>query len=269
MDKKNWVTENIVVVAPVEYPGAVQYEDARSAAFYAMGIAVKENTPVTLVVPGRYLASTYTAITEAWFQKANVIVIAVYEKVSEVKTAWMDRCVVQTGTYGPDENEAFLQALEHAKGAYGPVLLNRVGAVPAEQPVDYSRILAVLSKVADGKEILAYYAQNCEDLPVRQILAEDKYGVLSRYIGMSAVKDVGILLCPARCVLLDANIFRNRYANANMKIILVDEEEKLKKLDFAQWISGNGWECRCEEKTSEEACSWLLEQTRQAVLIIS
>ena len=154
---ETWVTEDTVTVAPITYPGATQYQDARSAAFYAMGIAIKKRCSVTLVVPGQYLTSTYTAITEAWFQKANVIVIALFDKASDVKTVWMDRCVVQTGTYGADEEPAFLQALEQARCAQGPVLLNRIGFCCEEQSVDYSHILNALKSVAPDQKVMAYF----------------------------------------------------------------------------------------------------------------
>ncbi len=39
---------------------------------------MKEKTTVGLALPGAYLASTYTAITEAWFQKVNVVVFAFF-----------------------------------------------------------------------------------------------------------------------------------------------------------------------------------------------
>lgn len=263
-----WITGDVITVTPVELPGAKQYQDARSAAFYALGIAVKKSQPVTLVVPGHYLSSTYTAITEAWFQKANVIVIALFEKVSEVKTAWMDRCVLQTATFGAEEAASFAEALEAARGIPGPALFNLTGTAPAETPVDYSTVLASLRKAAPDAKVWAYHPLKTGDTNLEAVAAQDKYGVLSRYIGMSGVKNVGILICPARCALLDINIFRTRYANQNMKIILLDEDRQLAELNVAQWVQSNGWACLTADDADTDSCRWLLAQQRQAVLMI-
>lgn len=265
---EQWMTGDVVTVAPVEFIGAKLYNDARSAAFYALGIAVKKCQPVILVVPGQYLVSTYTAITEAWFQKANVIVVALFDKVSEVKTAWMDRCVLRTVTYGTDEQAAFGEALNEVRGIPGPILLNLVGCSLEEAPVDYSPVVNALRTVAADTTIWAYHPKNKDDKALIAVPSKDKYGVLSKYIGMSAVANAGILLCPARCALLDMNIFRTRYANANMKIILLDEDGKLEGLNVDRWVISNGWECLETNAADKTACKWLISQQRQAVLII-
>lgn len=85
----------LITVAPICIDDAENYQDSRSAVFYAMGQAIKEKRTVGVFVPGAYLPSAYTALTEAWFQKANIIVVAFYDKVSEVKTTWADRCVLK------------------------------------------------------------------------------------------------------------------------------------------------------------------------------
>ena len=71
-----------ITVFPIKVEGSVaEYQDARSAAFFAMGMSIKQKDPITLLLPGEYLTNIYTAITEAWFQKAEVIVYAFYKKV--------------------------------------------------------------------------------------------------------------------------------------------------------------------------------------------
>lgn len=262
------ISGDVVTAAPVELPGGVSYHDARSAAFYALGVAVKKRQPVTLVVPGQYLPSTYTAITEAWFQKANVIVLALFEKVSDVKTAWIDRCVLHSTSFGAEEQAAFQKELEAARGLHGPVLFNLVGACAEEPPVDYSVVLPTLRTIAADAGVWAYHPKCTDDVHLRPISARDKYGVISKYIGMSAVADAGILLCPARCALLDMNIFRTRYANGNMKIILLDEDGKLNDLHVVQWAESNGWECLQTGTADVDACKWLVSRKRQAVMIV-
>lgn len=263
-----YVTGDVVSVAPAELPGAKQYRDARSAAFYAMGMAVKTCRSVTLVVSGNDLPSTYTAITEAWFQKANVIVVALFDKVSEVKTAWMDRCVLQTATFGADEQTAFEEIMASVRGIPGPVLINLTGFPLEEKAVDYDAVMQAIRAADPAVNVTAYFpkAQCVEG--ITPVFAKDKYGLLSKYMGMSVVKDVGVLLCPAQCALLDMNIFRTRYANGNMKIVLLDENGAMDELQVAQWITGNGWDYLESRGAEETGAKWLLSQQRQAVWMI-
>lgn len=263
-----WMTGDVVAVTPVELPGARQYRDARSAAFYAMGTAVKTCQPVTLVVPGHDLVSTYTAITEAWFQKANVIVVALFDRVSEVKTVWMDRCVLWTATFGADEQASFGEMMTSVRGLPGPVLINLTGFALEEKTIDYSAVLEALC-IADPNVKMTAYCPNVQGSEnVKVVSAKDKYGLISKYVGMSVAKDAGVLLCPAQCALLDMNIFRTRYANGNMKIVLLDENGTLDDLHVAQWISGNGWEYLESDGAEVAGAKWLLSQQRQAVWMI-
>ena len=263
-----WITGDAVAVTPVELPGAKQYRDARSAAFFAMGTAVKTCRSVTLVVSGHDLPSTYTAITEAWFQKANVIVVALFDKVSEVKTSWMDRCVLQTATFGEDEQGSFGKMMASARGLPGPVLINLTRFRLEEKPIDYSAVTQALCAADPGVKMTAYYPETQAGENITAVPAKDKYGLISKYVGMSVAKDVGVLLCPAQCALLDMNIFRTRYANENMKIVLLDENGALDELYVAQWITGNGWDYLESDGAENAGAKWLLSRQRQAVWMI-
>lgn len=262
------IVGNAITVAPIDLPGAKQYRDARSAAFYAMGSAVKASAPVTLVVLGDDLPSTYTAITEAWFQKANVIVIALFDKVSEVKTAWMDRCVLQTVTYGTDEQAAFREALNASLGLPGPVLINLTGHARCRSKIDYTSVISSLRSIKSDVKITAYCPRTSDAENVTAVPVQNKYGLLSKYIGMSVIEDIGVLLCPAQCALLDISIFRTRYTNSNMKIVLLDEQNRLDNLQVAHWISENGWDFLVSNRADSAGAKWLLSRQRQAVWMI-
>lgn len=265
---ERWITEDTVTVAPITYPGATQYHDARSAAFYALGIALKKNVPVTLIIPGQYLSNTYTAITEAWFQKANIIVIALFEKVSEVKTFWMDRCVLQSATFGHDEQTSFEKMLKSARGLPGPVLFNLIGYSQQEEVIDYTAVITALLSLCPPLKITAYHPNNPQNENITAVPRENKYGLISKYIGMSTLKDTGVLLCPAECALLDMNVFRTRYANSNMKIVLLDEKGLLDDLNIPQWITENGWLYFATDGAEMSGAEWLLSQQQQAVWMI-
>lgn len=239
-----------VSVTPMEYRiskncESIRMEDARSAAFYALGVAIKTNSTVVLMVPGEYISSTYTAVTEAWFQKARLVVVAVYQRVSEVKTAWMDRCILDQLICRSDELAQYNHLIPKMLQKKGPILINLIDNNPVHTGIDYTQVLSVLKSVADSKtEIICYntkmnFGEN--DFSVHVIDKKHKYGVLSKYIGGAAVTDMGILCCTADCVLVDVNIFRTRYANKNMKIVVVDKEDELKRNHIDQWIKSNDW----------------------------
>ena len=254
-----------VTVAPIKIQNsAAQYQDARSAAFFAMGMSIKEKEPVTLLLPGEYLTSAYTAITEAWFQKAEMIIYAFYKEVSDVNTNWADRCA-KTMTVHIDEYDEKSDEISVYYHMHGPILINVVGIDLEEPQVDYSAVMIAISEIDKSAEFLCYNGK--DRAGISNIKTEHKYGVLSKYIGMSNVKRVGYLLCNTDCMLVDINIFRTRYANGNMKMVALDDGQ-LKENQIDQWIISNGWDCKRVEQMNSEAAKWLKEQTVQAVLII-
>lgn len=255
----------LVAVAPICIDGAENYQDSRSAVFYGMGQAIKEKRTVGVFVSGAYLSSAYTALTEAWFQKANVIVVAFYDKVSEVKTAWADRCVLKNITVDISEISEHTDILRDCCNLNGPVLINIVGIKMVDNPVDYSNWVNAIHNIDKDKKIVCY--NSTENTGVINVISKDKYGIISKYIGMSVAMDAGVLLCTSDCFLLDANVFRTRYANSNMKIVFLDNG-KLEELDAEKWFESNGWKFRVVGGTEYGIVKWLLAQKQQAVLIV-
>lgn len=254
-----------VTVLPIKIEHSIaEYHDARSAAFFAMGMSIKEREPITLLLPGEYLTNVYTALTEAWFQKAEMIVYAFHKKVSDVKTSWAHRCA-KTITIHIDEYEEKADEITAYHHMHGPVLINVVGIDLEEPQIDYSAEITAISEVDKLAKFLCY---NSKELTVvSNIKAEYKYGVLSKYIGMSITKNVGYLLCNSNCMLVDVNVFRTRYANGNMKIVVLDDG-LLKENQIDKWIISNGWKCKRTEQMNHEAAKWLKDQNVQAILII-
>lgn len=257
--------EKVVTVVPIKMEDSVaMYQDARSAAFFAMGMAIKDKEPVILLIPGEYLANAYTAMTEAWFQKAEIIIYAFYDNVSDVNTSWADRCA-KTITIHIDEYENWGDRIKSYYHKYGPLLINVIGVNIQKSQIDYTSIVEAISKRDKDAKFLCYNSQNQSDID--SIKTEYKYGILSKYVGMSVAKKVGYLICNAECILVDVNIFRVRYANENMKIVVLDDGN-LKNNQIDQWIISNGWKCKRVEKMDSVAVEWLKEQTVQAVLLI-
>ena len=257
----------LVEVAPISTDVHIekkQYADARSAAFYAMGKAIKTHESVIVLVSGAFLSNVYTALTEAWFQKVNVIVIALFDKISDVKTVWMERCVVKAMTTTTDDFEEIEKFLQESKRCKGPVLLNLIRGDCLIEKYDYSKVIDMLEKKCGNKSSM--YCFNGDIGSVNNIDYKNKYGVLSKYIGMSVVKDCGYLLCTSDCVLVDSNIFRTRYANSNMKIIIFDQGD-LNENNIALWIKSNGWDCRVVDSIDENSIDWFVMNNKQSVLI--
>ena len=149
-----------------------------------------------------------------------------------------------------------------------PLLLNLVGVQEAdlnEPETDYQDVMGAIWNADPSATFICYNSADPEEQ--RKIESPYKYGTLSRYIGMSVAASAGYLLCTADCVLVDANIFRTRYANGNMKIVILDDG-RLKKNRVDSWISSNGWNLRRIQKMDEDSAVWLRNQTCQAVLII-
>lgn len=272
----NWIINNkeffqkkIVTVSPIKLNNkfdVVQYRDARSAAFYAMGVAIKRNSRVFLLVPGQYISNIYTAVTEAWFQKADITVVAFYDKISSVNTKWMDRCLQMNATYGSDENEAICKYLRKSESIKGPILLSIVGYKVKEQLLDYSNIVNVIKSVDYSQMPIMCYNSYEETDFIKPINELHKYGIISKYVGMSIAKNQGYLLCNIECLLVDINIFRTRYANKNMKIIVIDDTNKMNCIE--SWIKSNNWLCKRVKEFDIESANWFISTDRQTVLIV-
>lgn len=255
------IIENIVIVKPFEFCNKKEniIEDARSAAFYALGMALRKKETVVLFVPGEYITNVYTAITEAWFQKANIIVVSIFDKTSEVKTSWMDRCVIESLTASIDEKDLISDFIRENIGVKGPVLLNLIDNNVNYLNKDYSDLLNYLAE----HKVITYNALFGEKS--ENIQRKYKYGVISKYIGMSTVENCGILICTCDCVLVDTNVFRTRYANSNMKIIILDDG-RLYSNNFDKWLSSNNWDCKITDNYAD--VSWLLKNDKPSVLMI-
>ena len=178
--------DRTITVLPIKLKGsAAEYQDARSAAFFAMGMSIKQKRPVTLLIPGEYLTNIYTAITEAWFQKAEVIIYAFYKNVSDVKVSWADRCA-KTITIHIDEYEKKEKEIKSVFHMHMPVLINVVGVSVEEQQIDYKTIIDFIKDVDSSAEFLCYNSKKMDEIV--NIDKIYKYGIISKYIGMSLEK---------------------------------------------------------------------------------
>lgn len=224
----------------------VVMDDARSAAFFAMGEAIRQNEKVAVIVEGMYLTDMYTAITEAWFQKAGMIIFAIYDNINDIKTAWLDRCIDRTITCMEKELDKYSNEI-YGEQSSNLTLVNLVREQEEKTVIDYEGILEQLSQVCGkDRQVICYNADANMDthgLDIQNIDIRNKYGVLSKYIGAAAVGSDAILCCTTECVVVDVNIFRTRYKSNNMKIIIYDTMDRIHKKGIDTWIESNDWRC--------------------------
>ena len=79
----------------ISYPSNIEWyyiEDVRSAVFNAYGMSKISHSPVAIIVEEAYLPNTYTALTEAWLQRVQVIVLAL-NSMNLDSSFYLNRCV--------------------------------------------------------------------------------------------------------------------------------------------------------------------------------
>lgn len=211
--------------------------DVRSAAFYAFGESKITNENVLLVIDGDYLPSVYTVLTEAWFQKTNLIVLALYDSIYDIETNYLNRCTVANIKFIDKDLNKFEDKINKALGFIGPKVINVVTKKRTNE-YDYSKILKALEKVLDKDDTVFTFSgtEYKSKYELVNIPKKYKYGVISKYLArLEGKKNNNILLCTKDCIEIDSNIFNNREMNAKFKMIVVGDILKSKN-----WIINNG-----------------------------
>ena len=221
--------------------------DARSSAFRAFGIAKQlPNSKTVLLMDGTAIESTYTALTEMFFQEIPLLVIAVFQKGEDFSLGYLERCCDVLNAVREDDAEDGFQFEEHRfKPTVLPVILNQ----KTEKTVDYGYILDELDSLLSSDDILFCYEPELKkeySYEIKAVSRRYKYGTLSKYMGYS-------LVSPKRCLLLitpdiidiDINIFNNRYLSDKVKIIVFGTENYD---EMKTWLESNGFEIRLADK---------------------
>ncbi len=224
----------VVSTVKIENSAYEYITDARSAAFYATGKAIKGKSMI-LIVNGYELQSVYTAITEAWFQKTDLWIVAIHKNIHDVNTNFLDRCLNKTVLI--DNPEELNEIDELFNAPIGPKLINVLYDYNSIEKNDYLEIISKIKQVDSSIEIVTY---NGDNVPCENIDQSHKYGVLSKYLGRTIVsKKNRVLICTADVFLLDLNIFNSRYITDKFKIVVCDEDNVMCKNNIDKWISSN------------------------------
>ena len=211
--------------------------DIRSAAFYAFGQSKLANKNTVLIINGDYLSNVYTVLTEAWFQKTNLIVIALYRSIYDIETNYLDRCTVSNITFIDKDFIQFKEKIKKSLELIGPKLFNIVTKIKQEKN-DYSDILNIIRNYVQANDKIYIYNGLEVNLPckVNNLDLKYKYGIVSKYLGstLNLNGNKAILICTNECLEIDLNVLNNKAMNENFKMIVKGNIESLKK-----WIESN------------------------------
>lgn len=214
--------------------------DVRSAAFYAFGQSKITNRNVALIIDGEYLANTYTVLTEAWFQKTNLIVIALYDSFYNIETNYLKRCLVSDIKFLDKDINFFKDKIVSSFSLIGPKLYNVVVDKVSVNKNNYNNILEKLLPLMKKEETVMTYNSvniNCKCI-WKNVDRKYKYGILSKYVAMiTEHSEKMILLVTDECIEIDSNIFNNRFMNNSFKLIILDKNNKVN--DYIKWIKSN------------------------------
>ena len=215
--------------------------DSRSATFFSLG---KENLhrKSIVIINGNELQNILTGITETWFQKLNIIVIALYEKYDDIKTDFIHRVIPNIVKIYEDNYKEYESLILKAAKSYSPTLITLKYEL-LDIKYNYNNLIRSIEKILNSEEEVILYnmADSVENkkIIIKNIESKYKYCMVSKYMGYIIGKRKKTLLCmPAKLILLDLNILNNRYIDENFKIILF-EYNKIEEKLLENWIDYN------------------------------
>lgn len=204
-------------------------EDARSAVFTAYGLAKSSNYPAVVIIEDAYLPNVYTGLTEAWFQRIPVIVIAL-NSTDKHSSEYLDRCV--DATYCVDSSSDINLIISNVMQHRGPSLLKVRSEVGMDIKIDYFSIIDLLNSCTCVSNIICYNSNN--NMGIENISSDYKYGILSKYVGQLSGGKEAVLCVPEEILALDTNIFNFRNFPSNFRLIV-------KESGMKYWPRLEGW----------------------------
>lgn len=247
-------------------------EDIRSATFYALGISYMSEKNSIVLIEGEYLPNIYTGITEAWFQKKNIIVIALYNDLDKINSEYLKKCVPSIINIYNNDIEKYKEKIENALKGIFPVLINIRYSNFLNTGINYDEILENLNQfLKEDDEIFLYNSNNIKNynFKINYIKEEYKYGTISKYMGYVIANNKKILLCCTDEILkLDLNIFNNRYINNNIKIIILNKENFIFQKNIDEWINSNNIDIKIVKKIDTKEIRDFYFSNKAAIMVI-
>ena len=215
-----------------------EVKDARSATFEAFGIIKMSEKPVALIVKEDELSSVLTAVTEAWLQRKDLILITINGNLYQ-HYDYLDRCLMSSALLLQNSNEDEL--VQEMQLRHGPHLLRTALLLEEENPVDYSNIIQELDNgLSDNDVVFCYNPTQVSGTHNRAISLQHRYCVISKYVGyLLGCKGKAVLCIPENLLAYDSNIFNFRNLPSTFFVVVVaDGSRILSKL--SPWIESNG-----------------------------
>ena len=212
--------------------------DVRSATFYACGLAQQHDTSVALFVRKEYLPSTHTGLMEAWFQNRHIIVIAfgadiLNDDLNYFRTCTYSRLKIQT-------NADVLRYIPNKQMTSLPELYLVEEDLDFEKPFNYKCLIDLrnLPLIPDKLFVYERISGLFKEHPsIVNISQRDKYGTISKYMGFCvASPKSNMLVIDDSLILLDVNIFNNRYIDGKFKILVIGD---MKQSNVLKWLDAN------------------------------
>lgn len=215
-----------------------EVKDARSATFEAFGIIKMSEKPVALIVKEKELSNTLTAVTEAWLQRKDLILITINGNLY-LHYDYLDRCLMSSALLLEDSNEEEL--VQEMQLRHGPHLLRTALKLEVERSVDYTNILQELDKVLCENDVVFCYNPTQVSGTHNIVISQQHcYCVISKYVGyLLGCNGKAVLCIPENLLAYDSNIFNFRNLPSTLFLVVVaDSSGSMSKL--SPWIESNG-----------------------------
>ena len=132
--------------------------DARSATFYALGKENLHNNCIILV-NGDEIQNILTGITETWFQKLNIVIIALYKKYDDIKTDFLRRVMPNIIHIFEENYKEYEPSIIKATNAYSPTLITLKYNLILQE-YNYNSLIKKLYKILKEDDEIFLYSMN-------------------------------------------------------------------------------------------------------------
>ena len=209
-----------------------QIRDPRSAAFFSLGLYKQGSEKVALIVNEDFISSTYTALTECWFQRVPLLVIS-YNASVNTNLFYLERCAVINSTLL--SHMELEREINTNNMFYTPVVYRIIGSEPYISS-DFSDVITCVNNLNyKGNIIIHNSDQDVKDGNVQYFSNKYRFGALSKYIANCLVNDA--LICiPSSYLESESNVFNCRYISKNFKCVVLEDEKEIR---FKEWVLNN------------------------------
>lgn len=240
--------------------------DARSAAFYALGkIKISDNV-VLLYCRTEELASTLTAVTEAYYQSLPMLIISVGDKNENRKISRCFEPVTEKIVYENQFNYEKINLLRDEKKCR-PIICF-IDYLNIQQDVD-AECVEVVEKIVLGfkknaKDIYELFVPSADySFKNEKVhLYRDTEGIIYEFLGIAAAgKEREILVVFSNKIKQNINAFNLRYIGNNITIICLGREVA----DYKEWFVKNGFYYE-ETLSIDEMIKTSMEDKKQIIV---